>query len=303
MQLINDIVDLLGDENSSTQSALLKAQILAHRLGDEELSKWVEHELRGYPENEEVPPYRVLKLTLVGHVTNGIYHYSNQTLPTGHLEEPLRTNLTRTELRDSVSAIESWADKNNVARTIAAEALSFLSEPFSDTYYVQQAWGRFSVGAIDQVLTQVRSRLLELCLKLSDRFPGDLTTGQVRQRADEVGSNDIFRNAVFGDNATIVVGGGSIRDVQNKVTHNNLDSLLSYLKEYGVPDGDLSELSAAIQEDASSEEVRSRTLGPRVKEWIGVMIAKAGSATWEISMGTAGNVLGTALSTYYGFGT
>jgi len=129
MKIIDDIIDLLADEKSSTQSALLKAQILAHRLGDQELGSWVENELRGYPEGAEVPPYRVLGLTLVGHVTNGVYHHSNQTLPTGHLKEPLKTNLTQARARDSVSAIESWTDKDNIAKPKFAVRSAFSRSP------------------------------------------------------------------------------------------------------------------------------------------------------------------------------
>lgn len=61
MQLIDELITLLSDEKATVQSALLKAQILAHRLGDAELATWVEHELRGYPSDAEVPPYRVLR--------------------------------------------------------------------------------------------------------------------------------------------------------------------------------------------------------------------------------------------------
>jgi hypothetical protein len=303
MKIIDDIIDLLADEKSSTQSALLKAQILAHRLGDQELGSWVENELRGYPEGAEVPPYRVLGLTLVGHVTNGVYHYSNQTLPTGHLKEPLKTNLTQARVRDSVSAIESWTDKDNIAKPIPAEALHILSEPLSETYYVQQAWGKFSVGAMAQILTQVRSRLLGFCLRLSDQFPADLSPPEMREKAEEVGSNDIFRNAVFGDNTTIVVGSGSIKNVKNKIIKNDVESLLRHLQEHGVSKTDSQDLLVAIEQDAASTEVATKTLGPKVRGWIASMIGKAGTAAWEISMGAAGNILGNAISAYYGFGT
>lgn len=303
MKLLDEIIQLLSDEKATVQSALLKAQVLAHRLGDAELSAWVEHELRGYPQDAAVPPYRVLRLTLVGHVTNGYYHYSNQTLPTAHLEEPFRTNITQSKVRDSVSAIESWSDKENVAATIPPEALHLLSKPLSDTYYVQQAWGKFGVGAVEQILVQVRSRLLEFCLRISDRLPPDLSDPQVRRIADEMGSHDIFRNAVFGDNATVVVGSGSIRDIKNKVVRRDLESLLSTLREQGVSAEDLSALQTAIADDESSEDVRKGELGPRVKNWIGTMIGKAGSATWEVSMGAAGNLLGSALGSYYGLGS
>jgi hypothetical protein len=303
MQLVDDLINLLSDESSSTQGALLKAQVLGHRLGNAELSAWVEHELRGYPEDAEIPPYRRLKLSLRGHVTNGVYHHQNQTLPTQHLKEPLRTNITHKDVRDSISAIESWRGKDDISITIPAEVYSALSEPFSETYYVQQAWGKPSVGAVDQILVQVRSRLLEFCLKISDQLPANLTEPEIRQKAEDMSYNDIFRNAVFGDNATIVVGDGSIRNVKNKIIRNDLQSLKEHLRASGVSEPDLAELETAITGDSSSSEVKSGALGPRVRSWVGSMMGKAGTTAWQISIGAAGNVLGAAIGAYYGFGT
>jgi len=303
MQLIDDLIDLLSDETSSTQGSLLKAQILGHRLGNSDLSAWVEHELRGYPDEAEVPSYRRLRLTLMGHVTNGVYHHNNQTLPTQHLKEPLKTNITHKDVRDSISAIETWSGKDGISITIPAEVYHFLSEPLSETYFVQQAWGKPSVGAIDQILVQVRSRLLEFCLKISDQLPPDLTPPQIRQKAEDMSSNDIFRHAVFGDNATIVVGSGSIRKVKNKIVRNDFQTLREHLKEHGITEPDIAELETAITIDSSSSEVQSQTIGPRVKSWLGSMMGKAGSTVWQVSMGAAGNILGAAVSAYYGFGT
>lgn len=303
MQLLDDLIELLSSESAATESALIKAQVLAHRLGNTELAQWVEHELRGYPADAEIPSYRIVNVTLVGHITNGVYHYSNQTLPTGHLPKKLQKNLTRRELRQSISVLEEWAKTENMGTTIPAELLPAFSEALSETYYVQQAWGRFGVGSILQVLTQVRSRLLEFCLKISDQFPPDLTVPQVRERAEKMGSNDVFRNAVFGDNATIIVGDGSIGSVKNRVAKNDIDSLIGYLAEVGVGSSDLQELRVAINDDASSTEVAKRELGPRVRSWIGGMVSKAGSAGWEVTIATAGNLLASAISRFYGLGT
>ncbi|GAB3043674.1 hypothetical protein [Stenotrophomonas tumulicola] len=303
MKLLDDLIDLLGDDNASLKSALIKAQVLAHRLGDEELGRWVEHELRGYPNDAEVPPYRLLHLTLVGHVTNGYYHYNNQTLPIHHLDPGIRERLTTNRVTDSVSAIEDWAQKDNVAVAIPSEAMGLLSKPLSDTYYVQQAWGRFGIGAGKGVLTEVRSRLLEFCLKISDKIPAGTSEKDVRDKAESVGANDIFRNAVFGDNATIVVGSGSIRDITNSVNKGDVQSLLRELSNVGVKQADLSDLESAIQSDSPSAELMRRQWGPQVSGWVGSMMGKAGTTAWEVTKAAAGNILAAAISAFYGFGS
>jgi hypothetical protein len=62
MQLIEDLITTLSAERPRLEDALIKAQILAHRLGEAELRAWVDSELRGYSPGTELPPYRVLQV-------------------------------------------------------------------------------------------------------------------------------------------------------------------------------------------------------------------------------------------------
>lgn len=112
---------------------------------------------------------------------------------------------------------------------------------------------------------------------------------------------EIFRNAVFGDNATIVVGGGSIQGITNSIVKNDFASLAVALRQQRVPEEDIVTLQGAISDDANSP-AQAQGLGPRVRQWIGSMVAKAGSAAWEVGIGTASNILGAALAAYYGVG-
>lgn len=124
----------------------------------------------------------------------------------------------------------------------------------------------------------------------------------MKQAAREASVGDIFRNAVFGDNATVVIGSGSIQGVTNSVIRNDVESLLAALKKTGIEEADLAALRAAISDDAGSPDHAERKFGPRVRSWIGRMMSKAGTSTWQIAVAAAGNVLGNAISAFYGFG-
>ena len=49
--LINDIIQLLSNEQSSLTEALLKTKLLLHQVQRKDLVSWVNHELAGYPES------------------------------------------------------------------------------------------------------------------------------------------------------------------------------------------------------------------------------------------------------------
>lgn len=302
MQLVDEIIELLSASKPSLENALFKAQVLAHKLGEEELKKWVDSELKGYPDREDLPPYRVLHVTVMGNFSNGAYRYTDQPLPIMKVDKRLREKLETTRLMQSIAVIEKWSkSESDLSIVIAPEMYRELSKGLGGGYTVERAWGKHSVGAMLQVVVEVRSRLLDLALQLSDRIPREPETSQIKAVSKEVAVGEIFRNAVFGDNATIVVGGGSIQGVANSVVKNDFASLAAALRQHHVSEADIVALEGAIADDAKSLS-EDQGLGPRVRQWMGGMVAKAGSAAWEVGIGAAGNLLGAALAAYYGLG-
>ena len=90
MRLVNEIIELLSSQEPSLQTALLKAQVLAHRLGEFELQQWVDWELKGYPDSATLPDYRILRVTVMGNISNVAYRHTSQPLPLMKLDERLR---------------------------------------------------------------------------------------------------------------------------------------------------------------------------------------------------------------------
>lgn len=304
MQLIDEIIDLLSSADPSVENALFKAQVLAHQLGESELARWVESELKGYPKDVELPSYRIVPITILGNASNGAYRVSEQPLPLMHLDPAIRQKLDIKRLTQSIAVIEDWCkgDKD-LSTVVAPEFYPLLNKGLGNGYQVERAWGKPSTGAMLQVVAEVRSRLLEFALKLADRLPAEARREDMKQLAQDAHVGDLFRNSVFGDNTTIVVGSGSIQNVTNSVVRNDIDSLAKALRDLSVPEPDIQALQAAIKEDSTSKEIANRTLGPRVRSWIGSMVAKAGGSGWKVGISAAGGLLAKAIAAYYGFGT
>ena len=88
-----------------------------------------------------------------------------------------------------------------------------------------------------------------------------------------------------------------IRSTQTFYERINIDSLLSFLREFSIDDDDLGELEDAV----SSEPIApDGSYGPKVRAWLGGMISKAASSTWNVGLQTASKVLTDALNGYYG---
>ena len=205
MELLNELIESLSGERPSLTDALMKTKVLLHRLGQKELVGWVNLELTGYPEDVQVPDYRILNVEIRGNVTNTAYTYNNQSLTTAHLGEDLRGKFTRYLARESISALEELAknDTKVLSIPLPPEFYGLLGKPMSNDFEVLQAWRAVGSGQLAQILTQVRSRLLDFVLELSEKVEEEMTPEEIKKVGQSPETASMFNHAIFGDNATI----------------------------------------------------------------------------------------------------
>lgn len=213
----------------------------------------------------------------------------------------LQKLLSVSHATQSIAVIEGYSESKEIQVQIDPCFYSKLSECLTPGFVLESAWGEFSAGAMTQILTEVRSRLLDFVLDLSDALPGEIDESNFKETSKQINVSDLFKNAVFGDNNTILVGDGNRQQVENIIVKNDLNSLLQMLQKEGISETDLSELATAIEADVDSHEVEYGNLGRNVTNWIGEMIKKAGSTLWDINIGAAASLLATAIGKFYGF--
>jgi hypothetical protein len=302
MKLINEIIELLSSDTSNLNNALFKTKVLLYKLGEKNLVHWVNSELNGYSGIENLPGYRVLTVSILGNMSNGAYRYSSQPLLIAHLDKELQKRLETNYLTQSIAVLESYAkDESGLRIQIPPEFYPALSKGYLGGYHIENAWGVNSAGSMLQVINEVRSRLLDFVLELSEKIPEELNEDTMKEKSQEIGTSDLFRNAVFGDNATVVIGDSNIQNIKNTIQKNDFAALAAELKKYSVPEEDISSLKVAIESDKDTPDLAENKFGPKVRKWISGMLTKATDAVWDIKIGIAANLLFEALKAYYGF--
>ena len=95
------------------------------------------------------------------------------------------------------------------------------------------------------------------------------------------------------------VSGGTInQNNQMNIKEMDFDSLAKYLAENNVSFSDIQNLKNAIEVDPTPTEPNK--LGEKVSGWIGSMVGKAASGSWDISVATAGTLLAESIAKFYG---
>ena len=138
-------------------------------------------------------------------------------------------------------------------------------------------------------------------MELKDQFPSELNEEEVQERIDIIDAGDIFNNAIFGDNTTILLGNNNKQTVSNINLKGDFEFLSNTLESNGVSKTDIAALKKAIEEDSSVINPDVKEYGPAVKSWLQVMLSKAVEASWNIELGVASSLLAMALNSYYGW--
>jgi len=303
MKLIDEIIEILSSDSGKLSDALIKTKVLLHKIGHKELVPWVNNELNGYPDTDSVPEYRVLPAEVLVNAANIAWQLNSHHIPLGHLSEKHRESIETARMDQSLAALETFAEKdeNHLQAHIPMESYGILGKGLDKSFHISSAWSQISHTSVMQILIQVRSRLLDFVLDLSDQFPSELNEEEVKERIDSLDAGNLFNSAIFGDNATILVGNSNTQTVTSVVVKGDFESLSKILEENGVSESDINALSTAIEEDSTVINSDSKEYGPAVKIWLQNMLSKAVETSWNIELSVASSLLATALNSYYGW--
>jgi len=303
MDLVRRVRDEIVDTEVSVSATLRRAKILAAFLDNKEVRTWVDRELGGYPEGTELPSYRKLKSPALGDFTSRyIGSITGHQLPISLLPEPFKELTKALPIVNPVREIETFisTSKKDLRRTWPTEALFLLrkhtgiNQEFDPVEFYQP----ITKAQLEGVLDAVRNHLLDFILSLQEVDPAVLHSEEALRKIPGETVSQIFNVTIHGDHNVLASGAGVTQKVNHTVFQHNKDDLLAYLSKLGLSTDELTKLNDAIDEDGIPTD---KTLGSRVKEWIGEILAKAVDGTWKTAVTAAPDLLVKAISSYYGW--
>lgn len=305
MKLISQIINELIESEKSINGALLKTKVLASRIQNKELLKWVDNELSGYDSKDDLPDYRKnVQTFLKGNYINGNMKFTNQPIPTIGLDAEFQKKLHITEFQESIIALENLIlnDSPTLGSPLKAEVVGMIGQnwqamgnPYLQLMNVNKM---ISINSIVEIISKVRNKLLDFMLKIDEEF-GNLTeVSDLKEKKQEITSimNTIINNT--GDGNVVNTGDKVKISTKIKITKGNKSELESKLIESGISSSDTIELLKII--DAEEPNIEQDKFGVQVNSWTSKMLNKALDGSWNIGIGSAGSLLAELIKGYYG---
>lgn len=306
MKLVNDIINELIDTDKSISSPLLKTKVLASRLQNETLLKWVSNELKGYDDSDELPIYRKFKGNIVGTFINGNQRYTSQPVPILGLSKKTQDNLTGMKFFESISSLEKINledGRTMMGYVFSAEVTGFIEENWRSmgNPYLQliNCQRRVSGSVVEEIIASVRNSLLDFMLKIDSEFGNITEIEELKTKREEIATimNQTIINT-SGDGIIVNTGEKAKITAKINITKGSKDELFRRLKEGGIKEEDIAELIEII--DDEEPNFVNNTFGQKVNIWTQKMLGKALDGSWNIGIGAAGSLVAEVVKAYYG---
>lgn len=166
------IIKELANSSIDTATALKRLKILLLSLNKPELDKWVNSELNGYKNIDEVPAYRRFRGQVTANFIIGnsikMAKYTNTPLPTSDLPDEIKDIIEEGVFNEGISAIKEM-EGQNLGKSVPPELFGLLAKNTNITS-ITSASANISKTAPTEIIAAVETKILEILCVLEKEF-------------------------------------------------------------------------------------------------------------------------------------
>ncbi|QYM76465.1 hypothetical protein [Leucobacter luti] len=262
--LLDQIIDGSSDESMKTPDLLRKVQVAATRIGAPGVVAWVKQELQGYPDDAELPDYRKMATSVMGHFTGPMQSQIKKQLP----PYPGFEDDFTIDMRQPLITLQSFAESDEDAQ-VQWPAWRVRQYEETGAFAIQfhglfGAWNVVTRQSLLGVIDTVRSKAMEFALELQESFPdaGSMDGPSVAKNTAVAPVVFNTTNNIYGHGANIATGSDI---AQKSIIKGNLEELGRQVRALGLNDAEVTEFTAIIEEEKSVDKPRGKAFLEKVR--------------------------------------
>jgi len=228
----SQIIKDLANGNTDTQTALKRTKVLLQDLENDDLLAWVNYEIEGYPNNVEIPDYRVIEGQLYGSYFKGsmVNHmkYNHVPLPLGNMSDETKEAILTVKITQGIEALkgiieESERKNGGLMKPIPAEYYPYIAQANNDLgMIIVTASVELNMPKVLNIFPKVESKLLDILLYLEKQFGNldDLDIDIKSKNEDELNNIINHIHVLIYNDKSVTLGN------DNKIKDSNIASLI-----------------------------------------------------------------------------
>ncbi|EIX9581363.1 abortive phage resistance protein [Klebsiella pneumoniae] len=295
-----NLQEMASSSSVDIETLLSRAKMISVKLGLQDISDWLDYEMKGYPSHDLLPEYRIIldAPVMAFNPYSGWVPYQIANT-TGKYQE-VYDSLTTININNPISMLVEHAKSESVLHSDLPGFMRDLLQEMAGCRY-RMAWCIYPAQLIN-IISSVRVKILDWSLLLESK--GILGEGLLFSKEEKKEAYGMTINNVNNFNASVnnsgAIGAGNTGDIAQANLVNNCDfeSLSQKLKGLGVAIDDVAELKKLIV--STSHPKLSGNFDPVIANWMGSVMGKAYSGELKVSGAEASVLIVKALSSYYG---
>ena len=179
MSFLRQIYTDAARPDCDVASLLSNCKILAARLGSKELARWADQELNGY-QSKDVPFYRILNPVYYASFAGPQGRVAKMPIPIVVIPAKYRSLFSSIHFASGISKIEAFASNENGTESPLPDLAPIVQGNIYPTLECQMVWAEIPQTDFRQLLTSVKSRILDFALEIERENPdadGDFGEG------------------------------------------------------------------------------------------------------------------------------
>lgn len=175
------IIKDLANGTIDTQTALKRTKVLLQELENEDILKWINCEIEGYPADVKVPKYRKISGQLYGSYFKGSMAahmtYTHVPLPLGKMPDDAKQKMMITDVTQGIEALKRMAiesensETKTLVRGIPADFYPYIARYNDDPYMIiTSASIELNMPQFLSIFSKVESILLDILYYLEKSF-------------------------------------------------------------------------------------------------------------------------------------
>ena len=289
----------LVDHDKSIASTLLKLRLLAAKLGSDELTEWIKYEAEGYPQDAEIPTYRVLPVsfsgTFHGPLGSGV---KDAPIPPLLIKQIAGEEWINYKIRESAASVENMAHQKNGIHLDLSNLIIPLRGKVYPGYEPAQIVGFISQTPLIEISNAIRNRLLEITIEIAKKIPGaegvELTS--ITRAPGE--TKQIVHQTIHG-NMTNIQSTGADANIQVTINKHDLESLKTGLLRSGLSEEESEEVAKLISGEKPNDQVNTG-FNDGIRKWLGDRISSGLDAGFKGGISVLTKVVQEAAMQYWG---
>lgn len=305
MTLLRDIQAAAINSEIDISTVLRQCKVLAYKLGNENFKNWVDQELNGYKNIDNLPDYRILSVDSKGYFSGTSRILKNADIPLLCIPEQFRETFSTAYCAEPISVYESSlkSSKGDSIQQWPPDFVALYGKEIIQNMICMRAWKVIPRSSMVSLVDSVRNRVLNFVLELESEAPdaGEAPLNTPPLPQDKV--TQVFNTTIiYGNNVGNIAEGST--DITQSVTLNvykdDFSSLRNQLLKLEVPKSEIDELKSAINKDDKNEVIKTKSLGNKVSSWLRNLLTKSAQGTIPIIQNLSANLISKAILLYYG---